>query len=49
MDGWYVGRRYLHQEQEALLTSLMDGLQPEQKKVMQSILDAFAMPQVRRQ
>ena len=49
MDGWYVGRRYLHQEQEALLTSLMPGLQPEQQKIMQSILDAFAMPHVKRQ
>ena len=49
MDGWYVGRRYLHQEQEALLTSLMPGLQPEQQKIMQNILDAFAMPHVKRQ
>lgn len=49
MDGWYIGRRYLHQEQEALLTNLMPGLQPEQQKIMQSILDAFAMPHVKRQ
>ena len=48
MDGWYVGRRYLHSDQEALLTSLMDGLQPEQQKVMQSILDAFAIPKAPR-
>jgi len=43
-DGWYVGRRYLHRDQEELLRSLMDGLQPEQRKTMQSILTAFAMP-----
>lgn len=43
-DGWYAGRRYLHSDQEALLRSLMDGLQPDQQKTMQSILDSFAMP-----
>ena len=48
MDGWYAGRRYLHTDQEALLTSLMDGLQPDQQKVMQSILDAFAMSKIKR-
>ena len=47
-DGWYVGRRYLHSEQEQLLRELMDGLQPEQQKVMQSILDAFAIPKAPR-
>ena len=43
-DGWYVGRRYLHSDQEQLLRDLMDGLQPDQQKVMQSILSAFATP-----
>ena len=43
-DGWYIGRRYLHNDQEALLRELLPGLQPEQKKLMQSILDAFAKP-----
>ena len=46
-DGWYVGRRYLHSDQEQLLRDLMDGLQPDQQKVMQSILSAFAMPKVK--
>ena len=46
-DGWYVGRRYLHSDQEQLLRDLMDGLQPDQQKTMQSILLAFAMPKVK--
>ncbi len=46
-DGWYVGRRYLHSDQEALLRGLMDGLQPDQQRVMQSILSSFAKPQVK--
>ena len=44
MDGWYVSRRYLQDDQEALLRSLLPGLQPEQQKTMQSILAAFAKP-----
>ena len=46
-DGWYIGRRYLHKDQEELLKQLMNGLQPEQQKTMQSILDAFAIPKVK--
>lgn len=46
-DGWYIGRRYLHSDQEALLRELMDGLQPDQQKVMQSILSAFAKPKIK--
>lgn len=46
-DGWYAGRRYLHSDQEQLLRDLMDGLQPDQQKTMQSILSAFAMPKVK--
>ena len=46
-DGWYIGRRYLRSEQEELLRSLLDGLQPEQQKTMESILSAFAMPKVK--
>ena len=42
MDGWYIGRRYLHDDQEALLRELLPGLQPEQQKLMQSILTSFA-------
>ena len=46
-DGWYIGRRYLHNDQEELLRELMNGLQPEQQKTMQSILDSFAKPKVK--
>ena len=44
MDGWYVSRRYLNDDQEALLRSLLPGLQPEDQKTMQSILTAFGKP-----
>ena len=43
-DGYYVGRRYLNPKQEALLRDLMDGLQAEDQKTLQSILTAFAKP-----
>ena len=43
-DGWYVDRRYLKPGQEALLTKLSDGLQPDEFRVMQSILAAFGKP-----
>ena len=46
-DGWYAGRRYLRSEQEDLLRGLMDGLQPDQQKIMQSILASFAKPKVK--
>jgi len=45
-DGYYYGRRYLNREQEALLTKLADGLQPEELMIMQSILTKFAKPKV---
>ena len=44
MDGWYVNKRYMTADQEALLRKLLPGLQPEDQKTMQSILDAFAKP-----
>ena len=44
MDGWYASRRYLHDDQEALLRKLMDGLQPDEQQTMQRILTAFAKP-----
>ncbi len=49
MDGWYLSRRYLHDDQEALLRSLLPGLQPEQQETMQRILSAFAKPSVKEQ
>ncbi len=48
MDGYYYGRRYLKSDQEALLRKLLPGLQPEDQKTMQSVLDAFAMPSTSR-
>ena len=47
MDGWYLSRQYLHDEQEALLRRLLPGLQPEDQKTMERILTAFAKPQVK--
>lgn len=46
-DGWYLSRRYLHDDQEALLRSLLPGLQPEDQKTMQQILSAFAKPKAK--
>ena len=46
-DGWYAGRRYLRGDQEELLRRLMDGLQPDDQKVMQGILASFAKPKVK--
>ena len=48
-DGWYAGRRYLRGDQEELLRRLMDGLQPDDQKVMQGILASFAKPKVKEQ
>ena len=47
MDGWYASRRYLNDKQEALLRELMTGLQPDDQKTMESILAAFAKPQIK--
>lgn len=46
-DGWSASRVYLNPEQEALLTRLSDGLQTEDKKVMESILATFVKPKPR--
>lgn len=43
-DGWYIGRRYLHDDQEALLRKLLPGLQLEDQKTMERILMSFAKP-----
>ena len=48
MDGWYASKRYLTDEQDALLRKLAAGLQPEDQKTMESILAAFAKPQVKK-
>ena len=49
MDGWYLSNRYLHDDQEALLRKLLDGLQPDEQQTMQSILKAFAKPRTKEQ
>lgn len=46
-DGWYVNRRYLTEEQEALLNRLLSRLQVEDRKVIKSILVAFEKPKIR--
>lgn len=47
MDGWYLSRRYLHDDQEALLRELIPGLQPDKQEVLQQILKAFAKPKIK--
>ena len=44
VDGWYYSRAYLSAGQESLLRTLLPGLQPEDQKTMQGILDTFARP-----
>ena len=45
VDGWYYSRTYLTADQEDLLRSLLPGLQPEDRKKMQNILNTFAKPE----
>lgn len=49
MDGWYVNKRYMTADQEALLRKLLPGLQPEDQKRMQHVLSVFAKPKVKEQ
>ena len=44
VDGWYYSRTYLSADQETLLRALLPGLQPEDRKRMQDILNTFARP-----
>lgn len=44
VDGWYYSKTYMTAEQEALMRRLLPGLQPEDQKTLQSMLDAFAKP-----
>ena len=48
MDGWFYGRRYLNDTQEALLRKLLPGLQPEDQKTMERILLSFGTPYQRK-
>ena len=43
-DGWYLSHRYLRDDQEALLRSLLTELDPDNQAVIQQILIAFAKP-----
>ena len=47
MDGWYVNKRYMTADQEALLRKLLPGLQPEDQKTMERILMSFAKPSIK--
>ena len=42
MDGERIYRRALKRDEEELLRSLMPGLQPEQKRIMEHILKTFS-------
>lgn len=44
IDGWYASKRYLSKGQEELLRRLLPGLQPEDKALMNGILQAFSQP-----
>ncbi len=46
-DGYYIGRRYLRSDQEALLQELLGDLPPDKQKTMQSILTSFVKPQIK--
>ncbi len=45
-NGYYYDHRYLHKEQEALLIKLSPELQPDEQKILQSILTSFGMSKV---
>lgn len=46
-DGYYISKRYLRPEQEALLLELSNNLQGEEQKIMNTILLTFAKPKVK--
>ena len=46
-DGWYIGRQYMHDDQAELLRRLKEGLQPDEQKLLQGILDSFAKPKIK--
>lgn len=43
-DGYYADRRYLNDEQEDMLRSLIDSLSTKDQEIMQGILSKFAKP-----
>lgn len=44
VDGYYLGRKYLNEEQTLLLEKLSNGLSGKDFATMQSILKTFAAP-----
>lgn len=46
MEGWRLNHKFLTEAQESLLRGLLPGLQPDDKAAMESILLAFAKPQI---
>ena len=47
-DGWYLSRRYLREDQEALLRELLPELSPDRQDTLKSILVSFAKPKVKK-
>ena len=43
-DGYYTDRRYLNDEQEDMLRSLIDSLSTKDQEIMRGILSKFAKP-----
>ena len=46
-NGWYISRRYLNSEQEALLRELFSRFTGDEKRIIQSILLSFAKPKAK--
>ena len=46
--GFYIGRKYLKPNQKALLEKLSNSLQGEELRILQEILKAFVMPEIKR-
>ena len=44
MDGYYLGMKYMTEEQSELLKKLATNLSDEEKLVMNSILNTFSRP-----
>lgn len=47
VDGYYIGRKYLKTNQQALLEQLSNSLTGEDANTMQEILKTFALPKIK--
>ena len=47
-DSWYLSRRYLREDQEALLRELLPELSPDRQDTFKSVLVSFAKPKVKK-